>query len=138
MKQWQHEDTGRLCDSDVSPGNRWFEITRWQEISPKGEKMRADRVLNYCPDCKCGFVQPFKCVTCGAERLYDAANKAQAEEIEQWKGIAAALAEALDKILNMDVKNHALRDRLQFSTPSRELLGQCNSALARYQEMMKP
>ena len=24
-----------------------------------------------CPDCKCHFVQPFKCTTCGAQRLYD-------------------------------------------------------------------
>ena len=38
-----------------------------------------------CPDCRNEFVQPFKCTTCGAQKLYDttmntlAANLARAE-----------------------------------------------------------
>lgn len=38
-----------------------------------------------CPDCRNEFVQPFKCATCGAQKLYDttmntlAANLARAE-----------------------------------------------------------
>jgi hypothetical protein len=38
--------------------------------------------LYLCPDCKCQFVQPFKCTTCGALKLYDATVKSQAETIE--------------------------------------------------------
>ena len=34
-----------------------------------------------CPDCHNQFVQPFVCTTCGAEKLYDATVKSQAETI---------------------------------------------------------
>ena len=27
---------------------------------------------NICPECRCAFVQPFCCTTCGAQKLYDA------------------------------------------------------------------
>ena len=40
------------------------------------------KVLHLCPDCKCQFVQPFKCTTCGAEKLYDATVRGQAETIQ--------------------------------------------------------
>lgn len=36
-----------------------------------------------CPDCKCQFVQPFKCTTCGAQKLYDATVISQAASIER-------------------------------------------------------
>jgi hypothetical protein len=26
LKQWQHDETGRVCESPVSPGPRWFEV----------------------------------------------------------------------------------------------------------------
>lgn len=47
--------------------------------------------------------------------------------------IAAApdLLEALSTLMNMDVKGHRLRDRLQFSTPGREILDKCNSAITK-------
>lgn len=35
-----------------------------------------------CPDCKNQFVQPFKCTTCGAQKLYDATVRSQAVTIE--------------------------------------------------------
>jgi hypothetical protein len=48
--------------------------------------------LHTCPDCKNGFHQPFKCITCGAEKLYDATlrslqaeNAALRAEVEKWK-----------------------------------------------------
>jgi hypothetical protein len=37
--------------------------------------------MNICPDCKCGFVQPFKCITCGAQKLYDVTVISQAKRI---------------------------------------------------------
>ena len=33
---------------------------------------RGQEVKHKCPDCKNEFIQPFRCVTCGAEKLYDA------------------------------------------------------------------
>lgn len=39
--------------------------------------------LHTCPDCKCQFVQPFKCITCGAEKLYDLTVRTQAARIKQ-------------------------------------------------------
>jgi hypothetical protein len=46
-----------------------------------------------CPDCKCQFVQPFKCTTCGAEKLYDATVRSQAETIVHLRSL---LRECLD------------------------------------------
>jgi hypothetical protein len=37
--------------------------------------------MNICPDCKCEFVQPFKCITCGAQKLYDVTVISQAKRI---------------------------------------------------------
>ena len=42
-----------------------------------------------------------------------------------------ALAAALQKLMAVDVKGHQLQDRLQFSTPGREILDECRAALDR-------
>ena len=42
----------------------------------------------------------------------------------------AELLAALKSLMSMEVKGHQLQDRLQFSTPSRQLLGQCLAAIA--------
>lgn len=52
---------------------------------------------------------------------------AQWWELEQQRD---GLLDALRAILTMDVKGHQLQDRLQFSTPGRALLDQCNAAIA--------
>lgn len=39
--------------------------------------------LHTCPDCKCQFVQPFVCTTCGAQKLYDVTVRTQAEDIKR-------------------------------------------------------
>jgi hypothetical protein len=36
-----------------------------------------------CPDCKCQFVQPFVCTTCGAQKLYDETVRSQGRMIER-------------------------------------------------------
>jgi hypothetical protein len=41
----------------------------------------------------------------------------------------ADLRGALQALLLMPVRGHALQDRLQFSTPGREVLGRCLDAL---------
>lgn len=46
------------------------------------EQRTSDQVLYTCPDCRCRFVQPFKCTTCGAEKLYDETVRQQARTIE--------------------------------------------------------
>jgi|HubBroStandDraft_4_1064222.scaffolds.fasta_scaffold01735_8 hypothetical protein len=38
--------------------------------------------LYVCPDCKNQFVQPFTCITCGAQRLYDETVRQQGRQIE--------------------------------------------------------
>ena len=47
--------------------------------------------------------------------------------------IAAApdLLDALRALMALDVKGHALADRLQFSDPGRALLDQCRAAIAK-------
>jgi hypothetical protein len=51
--------------------------------------------MNICPDCKNSFVQPFKCITCGAEKLYDATVRSQAERIERLERAGDVLAHSL-------------------------------------------
>lgn len=36
-----------------------------------------------CPDCGNSFVQPFVCITCGAQKLYDETVRTQADEIQR-------------------------------------------------------
>lgn len=43
----------------------------------------TEQRLHVCPDCKNQFVQPFKCTTCGAQKLYDATVIAQGASIER-------------------------------------------------------
>lgn len=43
----------------------------------------TEQRLHTCPDCKCQFVQPFKCTTCGAQKLYDATVLSQGASIER-------------------------------------------------------
>ena len=40
-----------------------------------------------CPDCRNIFLQPFCCTTCGAQKLYDATVRSQAETIEHLRGL---------------------------------------------------
>src|SRR3569833_1274356 len=47
-----------------------------------------------CPDCRNHFVQPFVCITCGAQKLYDETVRTQAAEIERLK---KALAESEER-----------------------------------------
>lgn len=67
----------------------------------------SDGKLHLCPKCKCRFVQPFCCITCGAEQLYDTTVHSQAETIvvlrkllreclEAWEGTGPAIV--LDRI----------------------------------------
>lgn len=47
--------------------------------------------MNTCPDCKCEFVQPFRCATCGAQKLYDHTVTSQQQTID---ALRARVAEA--------------------------------------------
>lgn len=38
--------------------------------------------MNKCPDCGTLFHQPFKCTTCGAQKLYDATMTSLQDELE--------------------------------------------------------
>jgi hypothetical protein len=50
-------------------------------------------------------------------------------EISRLLDKVSELRGALQALLSMPVKGHALQDRLQFSTPGREILGRCFDAL---------
>lgn len=54
----------------------------------------TEQCLYECPDCKCQFVQPFKCTTCGAQKLYDHTVQSQAATI-------AVLRDALETFVNI-------------------------------------
>jgi hypothetical protein len=65
--------------------------------------------MNTCPDCKCQFVQPFKCTTCGAEKLYDATIRSQAKRIE-----------ALERVITRHIKWRDKALRWYLSMPFRQ------------------
>lgn len=64
--------------------------------------------LHECPDCKNLFVQPFKCITCGAEKLYDTTVRQGAATIDRQ---AALLREARELLIlaRHSVDQHAKR-----------------------------
>jgi hypothetical protein len=47
--------------------------------------------MNTCPDCKCEFVQPFRCATCGAQKLYDHTVTSQQQTIDALRARIAEL-----------------------------------------------
>lgn len=51
--------------------------------------------LYICPDCHNEFLQPFRCVTCGAQHLYDETVRVQAEQNAVLRAAVKALGEAL-------------------------------------------
>lgn len=75
--------------------------------------------LYVCPDCKCSFVQPFRCVTCGAQKLYDntvlslersvAFYKAETERLQAALNIIAGYEQCVDNTLdNAEIAHRAL------------------------------
>jgi DNA-binding transcriptional MerR regulator len=79
--------------------------------------------LHKCPDCLNTFTQPFRCTTCGAQRLYDETVRTQAETIaalraEREKSLADAresdrlLKVAEQTIAAQDERVAALRARI--------------------------
>jgi len=57
--------------------------------------------MNICPDCKCGFVQPFKCITCGAQKLYDVTVISQAKRIAFLEDKIKDFVDFVDAVLPM-------------------------------------
>ena len=66
--------------------------------------------MNTCPDCKCEFVQPFRCATCGAQKLYDHTVTSQQQTID---ALRARVAELQATILSpLDAQTKALHQRV--------------------------
>jgi septal ring factor EnvC (AmiA/AmiB activator) len=68
----------------------------------------GDVSYHKCPDCRNEFVQPFVCITCGAQKLYDETVRSQAATIERLRAeladerhmhseVDAALKEQVDE-----------------------------------------
>lgn len=55
--------------------------------------LSTEQQFHKCPDCKCLFVQPFKCTTCGAEKLYDETVRSQAATIEHLRSLIRRVIE---------------------------------------------
>ena len=51
-----------------------------------------------CPDCKNTFLQPFRCTTCGAQKLYDATLANAERDREALRKKNERLRAALDEI----------------------------------------
>lgn len=62
-------------------------------FAENGKLVARDSGPYTCPDCKCQFVQPFKCITCGAEKLYDTTVRQQAERIRHLEASTVILGE---------------------------------------------
>jgi len=59
---------------------------------------------------------------------FDARQRAEAE-LATLRAQNAALRDALNTVMRMDVKGHQLQDRLQFSDPGRAILSKARAAL---------
>jgi hypothetical protein len=58
------------------------------------EQRTKEERLHVCPDCKCQFVQPFVCTTCGAQKLYDVTVHSQARTIAHLRSLLRECLEA--------------------------------------------
>lgn len=57
-------------------------------------QLASKQMMHLCPSCKNRFVQPFVCITCGAEQLYDTTVRSQAETIVLLRGLLRECLEA--------------------------------------------
>jgi hypothetical protein len=64
----------------------------------RNEQRTSNQRLYVCPDCKNQFVQPFTCITCGAQRLYDETVRQQGRQIEAQAAEIERLRAALERI----------------------------------------
>ena len=54
MKTWQHDETGRMTESESSPGRRWFEVRNFKHCQNGGEVCYAGSQDGICcPDDSC-------------------------------------------------------------------------------------
>jgi hypothetical protein len=69
-----------------------------------------------CPSCKNAFVQPFVCITCGAEKLYDATVRSQQQYIESLRTRLSAATAALELAQKDAERYRWLRDKASEGT----------------------
>jgi multidrug resistance efflux pump len=69
-----------------------------------------------CPSCKCHFVQPFVCITCGAEKLYDATVRSQQDTITSLRSQLSAATAALEAAQKDAERYRWLRDKASEGT----------------------
>jgi hypothetical protein len=69
--------------------------------------------MNTCPDCKCEFVQPFRCATCGAQKLYDHTVTSQQQTIDALRARVAELEAAVRAMVLEASQTMQMRDEYQ-------------------------
>jgi hypothetical protein len=69
--------------------------------------------MNTCPDCKCEFVQPFRCATCGAQKLYDHTVTSQQQTIDALHARVAELEAAVRAMVLEASQTMQMRDEYQ-------------------------
>lgn len=73
----------------------------------------SSKKVNYCPDCRNGFYQPFVCITCGAQKLYDETVRSQAAQIESLQSELAKERAAYARSFKAEVEVEALKHDLE-------------------------
>jgi hypothetical protein len=96
-----------VCFQQPTPEAYDLAKCAWVEASKVRQPSADVAGSNVCPDCKCTFLQPFVCVTCGAQKLYDATLRTaeqRAEKAELTLDALSAKCEALERELEFERK----------------------------------
>jgi len=84
----------RWVNKDFGVAQRRVKLLRaLASRAPSTREGEAVREFHTCPSCKNGFLKPFVCITCGAEKLYDST-------VTSLQARVAALTDALEKARN--------------------------------------
>jgi len=87
----------RVANKEILDHDRKAEI----DAIDRAERAEAEVAHPTCPSCRNKFMQPFECMTCGAQRLYDYTLQQERQRAER--------AEAEVTRLRLEVSNRNIR-----------------------------
>ena len=108
LEEWLQErlENAKLIAESKTGADRagWLEDAAYLEQAIATARRGVEAAV--CPDCKNTFQQPFKCVTCGAQKLYDATLLAAQQRAETAEADRDAkdrqLASCYDRMCNAE------------------------------------